>query len=396
MNFLFYFIFSLIISSCVNAKTKIRDFSDFKIDKSFINGLKKDYYHITEEDITRQPKYENLDRFRPEKLLPQIHPWFEVGIGLETQIELGQGYRIFFLKPIPKQVLASLSDGLIQQNFTFAVLTKTFWQLVKEQQLSNMRIGFLSFDSDRMVSGVTFHNNRIIGLNIFSEPGTLFHEIQHIKQFENISDQSSNELIRLNENYNRSCISKLSMAIAELDATEKEMVFYLTLMDEFDFDDLIDSSIHSINIPQKSLFLINMHYPEMASDWIIMSDCSKEIKDIFNNISSLTYVSNQKSLNITSNMKISLVVYLKYLKNWNEKCLVNTSSENCEEIKNHMETLKSNFNSQKASFPKIFLENMEGRKLILKENLSLLAKSETEFSLLCRSVAGFKFLVDCP
>lgn len=387
---------------CQNAQSKKNnpenDYNrSYKIDASIINDIKSEYLKIPGVNLSHN-EYKDVDFFSVDKFLEKIHPWFRLGIGLKGPVKVSEEFEFYELKEIPEFVIDALNVGLLQERFSLAVITKEFWNLVSETQNKGFRIGFISHKSPRKVSGVYFHSLNFIGLDIFSEPGTLPHELRHVQQFRSIEKYknlktNSNEINDLSEE----CLRSISSAVGELDATSSEMIYYKGIENELDFNYFLQPKFNDLNhldiYPQVALFNINMSYPYLAIDWVLNSSCSQKIKQNFSVLRSLIQEANSESLEDIFESTSSIVRYRNAKKVLDEKCAKSNTDECSQSIKKNNKEMAI-FAVSRSKFIGDFAYNIKQREIILND---FFTKTELKnyHTLFCKNILGYNEIADC-
>ncbi len=361
---------------------------------------------LAEYEITPNvPDRSSLDqKFRPERFLPKIHSWFATRGNLQRPMNLGSGWSIMKLRPIPPWVIADLDRILIDdthRRVSFAVLTKSFWRQVQAAQ-NRVEIGFLSFDNSVVVSGVYFHSLKLVGLDIFSEPNTLPHELRHADQGDRLDKIARSHRPWFSPKVlERECLAVASGAFAEVDATSYELANHLHrgLENEFPVEPRCQAlgNCETYPVPQYpnfSFFMVNMNYPVEAFKRILNEEsCSEDFKQLTREIIAVQDVASNDLVDaLAAVTRPSQAMATAYRVRAANRC-DRQSSIACDQALEAFQRHASEIDTIRAAFTqKMAQERTERPKRLLQWTQRLPRDVKHD---LCHFAKGFEFIADC-
>lgn len=385
MNYLFLLFCTLLLGACEGPAAESNVNTEKKVITSEgVSDLRSQFELAV---ITGSEQGDQDPFWTPEALLPNLHSWFQVGAGLKQQRKWFD-YVVYELRPIPSEVLEDLDAVLIPQRYSLAILTKSFWHEVRDAQKKGFRIVFISSFSPSRVSGVYFNSYKTIGLDIQAEPGTLPHELRHAEQYKKI------DLRYVPETLSESCVTDMSRAFGEIDATTFELPLYFEI--EKEFESIYGSGLvfNRLTFPQLTLLGINLNYPNSVSQKVVKNNsCPKEINETMSSLKS--YFSGSLELLTAHLGKVTGLVAQKVrLETTLETnhCDVQ-NSDICAKLKSQRDNVVENSLVQKLAFENALHEAVENRRSTVAAELEKLP-SEMQKDL-CKSALGYSSFVNC-
>ena len=343
-------------------------------------------------------------QFRPEILLPKLHSWFGDPNNLSRAVPITNSWSLHTIQPIPNDVLADLDRVLIDDEETrtsFVVLTKSFWHAIKDAQ-KRVSIGFLSFDNPTNVFGIYFHHLKLVGLDIFSDQGTLPHELRHLDQALRLEKiKKVYRKAQWTPHLRSECLAVASNAFGEVDATSWELAKGVHSRIETEIAPFARCGFRSScegkdspAFPQASFFSVNMSYPALALSRILTEttcDASfrqavRKLKDD-QELKSSALSTLLRSLSYVSiGMTRARLDHLAGNCNRQETLACNQTTSQLEDSQKLYESLRARFveglERERQDRPKRFMEWTKTLPARLKEDL-------------CRSASGFENIADC-
>lgn len=343
-------------------------------------------------------------QFRPEILLPNLHSWFGDPRHMSQAVSITKGWLLHTIQPIPDDVLADLDRVLIDDERTrtsFVILTKSFWHAFKDAQ-KRVSIGFLSFDNPTNVFGIYFHHLKLVGLDIFSDQGTLPHELRHYDQairLEKIKGvyQGSQWTPHLRSE----CLAVASNAFGEVDATSWELAKGVHLGIETEIPPFARCGVRSScegkespAFPQTSFFSVNMSYPALALSRILAEPtCDGDFRQAVRKL--------KEDQEGKSSALATLLRSLSYVSIGLTRARLDHLAGNCsrQETLACIQTISQLEESQKLyeSLRDQFVEGLERErqdrpKRLLEWTKTLPVEIKKD---LCRTASGFENIADC-
>lgn len=326
--------------------------------------------------------------WNPEFILPKIHSWFSVNQGLRPANSIAPDYVVFELRPIPDQVLAELDTVLLKERYSLSILTASFWHQIQEAQKKGLQISFFSLKSKAKVMGVFFYRYNLIGLNIFSDPVTLPHELRHKEQYKYIDMNYSARFI------SNDCLSDLSRAFGEIDAITYELPYLQGIVSEFDNFLKRHESIQGLTYPQNELMDNNTEYGKIVtSDVLKGKNCSEQTNTTMRNLNAYFSQANVALRENLNNYTTSIVKHYLRIKKINSLNCHIQSNEKCLKYQEEAADYERQAQSAKESFEMALNEQIKNRRSDIKTELQNLDQG-TKYDL-CKKALGFSFFINC-
>ena len=366
-------------------------FAEYTAEDTVINheGLNEIRSRYEETRIAPQESGDNDPYWTPEVLLPKLSSWFTPGRGLWKREMVSDSYLMYYLAPLPEELIAELNQILLKNRYSLAILTSQFWLDVQKAQKQGLQVAFISSKSPSTASGVYFNSLGLIGLHIFSEPGTLPHELRHHEQYKYIRLNYSPKYLEL------SCLRQMSRAFGEIDATTFELHLYNGI--ETEFNELISGgkpgSLH-LRFPQVNLLDINLNYPLTMSQMIKSSVvCPPEVTKPMED---LTAYFSQKVDALNSLMREirlqTIQLRTTQQKLYEDDCDVQ-NAPNCEKLTESFNTTQEKLVTAQENFRVNLAQEASDRSKKLSATLaqmpSLVRKD------LCKGAIGVHFYMNC-
>jgi hypothetical protein len=386
MKSLFLILTLLVLGACEAPSTAAQpmEITPKVIDKSDLNHLQSEYeqyYFSSSESGDNDPVW------TPEVILPRIHTWFTVGLGLKRAKNVSD-YLIYELNTIPDEVIEQLQSRLLPHRYSLAVITSSFWKQVQEAQRKGFRLGFISSKSPSRASGVYFSGKNLIAFLIIAEPGTLPHELRHAEQYKALAPQYESYEI------SESCMGDLRYAFGEIDATTFESAYYSGVENEFDGLVSRNGTNALLALPQSRLFLTNLEYPVRVSLKAMKNDsCPAEIKETMKQLHSffssrLEFLTSQLS-GIAS---LSIQQERKQLTYAQMRC-DSVSSEKCKKLEDFITNSLKEIAISKTDFKNLILSENALRTDAITKQLNKLPTSQIRE--MCSGALGVAFYTEC-
>lgn len=214
---------------------------------------------IDPADQIRPPEYQ------PLTILGRLHPWFAANICAKTWSE----QTIFILPSIPGYVIDDIRDAAQPEKKNgIAILNAEFWQEVSAIQEKGLKVAFLQFTKDFEVAGVYSGEEKLVGFDVFANPGTPRHEYRHHLQHQ--AELASRKRFDLNPK----CKSSVGRFLGELDSTTLQIESWVGVFDNIETED-ISGDVR--NYPQSNFLYANLSYPTVAAEWIDRSSCPSDL-----------------------------------------------------------------------------------------------------------------------
>lgn len=366
-------------------------FAEYTDKDTVINheGLNEIRSRYEETRISPQESGDNDQYWTPEVLLPKISSWFEPQRGLWKLETVGDSYLMYYLAPLPQELINELNQVLLKDRYSLAILTSQFWNDVQKAQKQGLQIAFISSKSPSTASGVYFNSLGLIGLHIFSEPGTLPHELRHHEQYKYIKPGYLPKYLEI------SCLRQMSRAFGEIDATTFELNLYNGIEKEFNelISDEKPGSLY-LRFPQVNLLDINLNYPLTMSQMIKSSTvCPPEVTKPMEDLT--TYFS-QKVDALNSLMREIRVQIIQLRtarqKQVEERCDLQNSPA-CEKLATSFNTAQEKLATAQENFREnLSLETSDRRQKISEAlaQMPYLVRKD-----LCKGAIGVHFYTNC-
>lgn len=354
------------------------------ISKENILAIKKKYQGT---HLSTNPVGDNDPYWTPQVLLKELNPWFEVGTGLKEAKLISGSYLIYELKKLPEELLQEMKNSLLDKEYTLALISFPFWKQVKEAQKKGIKVGFISSSSPKIANGVYFRDLNLIAIYTMASSGTFPHEMRHAEQFKKINKYFYPEVL------SSSCLSSMSTAFGEIDATTIELGLHSLKVDQLD-ELFIDSRNFKNNqFPEHTSLYVNLDYPASVSFSAKNNEqCPEMVRKEMEALNS--YFSEKGELISTAFTNAMRFISDKGKRLiWIDKNCTNQSSNQCSEYEARIAEIESEYITSKKHFKELIEDEVIRRPMRIKETLEHL--DNDVLSDLCNGALGVANYINC-